>query len=102
MLTKRASLLTILGLLTTYMASAQTAAASGPQPIDILGWLAWFVAAVVLIFGVMTASSLAAVAAEAAEADLNDKPATPVHVVAQAPVATPPSAAVPTEQLVAA
>lgn len=104
MLTKRASLLTILGLFTSYMASAQTtAAASGPQPTDILGWLAWFVAAVVLLFGVMTASSLAAVAADAVEADLNDTPATPVPAPAETSVAAPaPTAAVPTEQLVAA
>ncbi|TGE24829.1 hypothetical protein E5K00_06400 [Hymenobacter aquaticus] len=107
MLTKRASLLTILGLLTTYLASAQTApatATSGPQPTDILGWLAWFVAAVVLLFGMMTAASLAAVAAEAVEADRNDQPATPVPAAAaEAPVAAPaPAPAVSTEQLVAA
>ncbi|PJJ59750.1 hypothetical protein [Hymenobacter chitinivorans] len=103
MLTKRASLLTILGLFTTYLASAQTTAASGPQPTDILGWLAWFVAAVVLLFGVMTATSLAAVAAEAVEADLHDQPAPAGPAVAKAPVAAPaPTTTVSTEQLVAA
>ena len=102
MLTKRASLLTILGLLSSYVASAQAAAATGPKPTDILGWLAWFVAALVLIFGVMTAASLAAVAAEAAQAELHEAPATPGPVAAEVPAASAPAPTVSTEQLVAA
>jgi hypothetical protein len=107
MLTKRPFLLTTLSLLTSYAAAAQTAAApAGPQPTDILSWLAGGLAVVVLIFGLMTATSLAAVAADAAQsapADNSERPATLVpEAAAEANVVMPAPAAVPTEQVVAA
>ncbi|MCB2376257.1 hypothetical protein LGH70_01600 [Hymenobacter sp. BT635] len=91
MLTKRAFLLTLMGLLTGYLAEAQSAApAAGPTPSYVLSLAVYAVGAVVLIFGVMTAVSLAAVATEAA---LHEEPAA-------TPVAT--AAPEPTEQKVAA
>lgn len=63
MLTKRTLLLTAASLLTGFTATAQSTAA-GPRPTDILSWLAWGLAAVVLLFGIVTAISLAAAASQ--------------------------------------
>ncbi|GAB3242081.1 hypothetical protein GCM10027346_38050 [Hymenobacter seoulensis] len=84
MLTQRTPLLTILlSLCTVSLATAQSAAPSGPTPTDLLSWLAGGLAAVVLIFGVMTATSLAAAAAEAAQQD--PPAATPADATAPVP-----------------
>ena len=99
MLTKRTLLLTIAPLLTGYAASAQTATATGPTPASLLSLVAWGVAAVVLLFGVMTAASLAAVAADAVQSD-----ATRNDIAAEAPAATAMNTTAPaaTQQRVAA
>lgn len=80
MLTKRTLLLTAASLLTGFTATAQSTAAAGPRPTDILSWLAWGLAAVVLLFGIVTAISLAAAASQSVVA-----PATPD----QAPTVVP-------------
>ena len=81
----------------------QPPAATGPTPASLLSLVAWGVAAVVLLFGAMTAASLAAVAADAAQQDLNDRPAIAVPAATVAPVAmAAPAPAFSTEQLVAA
>ncbi|MCB2406992.1 hypothetical protein [Hymenobacter lucidus] len=98
MLTKRTLLLTIPALLTSYLASAQTTATTGPTPASLLSLLAWGVAAVVLLFGVMTAASLAAVAADAVQHDAtqNDTAA------AEVPAASSMDATPATQQRIAA
>ena len=53
-----------MGLLTCFVANAQSTAATGPGPTDILGWLAGFVAVAVLLMGVMTGVSMAEAAAD--------------------------------------
>ncbi|WP_139922852.1 hypothetical protein [Hymenobacter sp. DG01] len=107
MLTKRTSLLTVLGLLTSYLATAQSTAATGPQPTDILSWLAGALAVVVLLMGLMTGVSLATAAAQpddqAAPAEAETAPMT--ASVAQPQPATPVLTAAPAltpEQVIAA
>ena len=108
MLTKRIFLLTLSGLLVGYTATAQSAtpASAGPQPTDVLSWLAWGLAAVVLLFGMMTASSLAsAVAHSVQENEAPDEvtPAVPEAAPATASmVSVAPTPAVLVEQKVAA
>jgi len=83
MLTKRPFLLTLMVLLTSYAATAQSVAATGPKPTDILSWLTWFVAAVVLLMAVMSAVSLAeASRPHQSEASAAEPAATPEHAVA--------------------
>lgn len=97
MLTKRTLLLTLSGLLIGYVAAAQSATTTvpaGPQPTDVLSWLAWFLAAVVLLFGMITAISLASAVAHSAQHEAPAE-ATSVAVV-------PPAPPVLTEQKVAA
>ncbi|MBW3129640.1 hypothetical protein [Hymenobacter profundi] len=105
MLTKRTLLLTLTGLLTGYAATAQSAT-PGPQPTDVLSWLAWGLAAVVLLFGMMTASSLASAVTQSVQEKEAPDEATPA-VSEAAPVAAPmasvaPTPTVPVEQKVAA
>ncbi len=108
MLTKRTLLLTLTGLLTGYAAAAQSATptTAGPQPTDVLSWLAWGLAAVVLLFGMMTASSLASVVAHSVQEKEGPNEASPA-VSEAAPAAAPTVSvasipAVPVEQKVAA
>ncbi|GAB2781315.1 hypothetical protein HNQ93_001236 [Hymenobacter luteus] len=110
MLTKRTSLLTVMGLLTSYLATAQTPAATGPQPTDILSWLAGALAVVVLLMGLMTGVSLATAAAQSDEqaAPAEAEAATSLTAVAAEPqpaAATPVLTAAPAltpEQVLAA
>ncbi|MBC6612545.1 hypothetical protein H8B15_16605 [Hymenobacter sp. BT507] len=107
MLTKRTFLLIFTGLLTGYAATAQSAtpATAGPQPTDVLSWLAWGLAAVVLLFGMMTASSLASAVAYSVQE--KDTPEEATRVVSEATPAAPtvsvaPTPTLPAEQKVAA
>ena len=61
MLTLRTSLLTTTGLLTSLVATAQTTAA-GPQPVDVLSWITWGAAFIVLLMAVITGASGASAA----------------------------------------
>jgi len=104
MLTKRIFLLTLSGLLVGYTATAQSAtpASAGPQPTDVLSWLAWGLAAVVLLFGMMTASSLASAVAQSVQEN-EATPAVPEAAPAVASMASVvPTPAVLVEQKVAA
>lgn len=94
MLTNRAFLLTILGLLTGFAANAQTAVATGPGPTDILGWVAGALAVIVLVMGLMAGVSMASVAAASYQTDGAATPAEEAQapmaaVAAEAPVAAP-------------
>ncbi|MDF7811582.1 hypothetical protein [Hymenobacter sp. YC55] len=71
-----------MSLLTGFVANAQSTAATGPGPIDILGWLAGFVAVAVLLMGVISGISLA----EAAAVSIQTEETTP-PTEAQAPQA---------------
>lgn len=108
MLTKRTLLLTLTGLLTGYAATAQSATptTAGPQPTDVLSWLAWGLAAVVLLFGMMTASSLASAVAYSVQEKDTPEEATPA-ISESTPAATTvtsvaPTPTLPVEQKVAA
>lgn len=99
MLTKRTLLLTLTGLLIGYAATAQSAtpATAGPQLNDVLSWVTWGAAAVVLLFGMITTVSLASATAQRAQL--------PDETPAATPIALPASETVPaatTEQKVAA
>lgn len=102
MLTKRTFLLTLTGLLVGYTAAAQSAtpATAGPQPTDVLSWLAWGLAAVVLLFGMMTASSLASAVAHSVQDQEAPAAATPA-VAEAAPAATAVASVAPTPSVAA-
>ena len=58
MLTKRALLLTLTGLLTSYLAAGQSTASAGPTPTTILSWVVWWAVGIVLLMGVVTAGAI--------------------------------------------
>ncbi|MBG8556268.1 hypothetical protein [Hymenobacter guriensis] len=89
MLTKRTLLLIVPGLLASYAAAAPTPAATGPTPGSLLSLAAWGLAAVVLIFGMMTATSLASAAAAAAQQEAGQQEAVQADGLAAAPTETP-------------
>jgi hypothetical protein len=63
MLTLRTSLLTSTGLLTSLAATAQaTVSTAGPQPVDVLSWITWGAAFIVLLLAVITGASGASAA----------------------------------------
>lgn len=63
MLTTRSFLLTATGLLTGFAAAAQsTTATAGPQPVDILSWVTWAAAAIVLLMAIITGASVTSAA----------------------------------------
>ncbi|MFD1470718.1 hypothetical protein ACFQ48_21005 [Hymenobacter caeli] len=81
MLTLRAFSLTSLGLLTGFMAAAQTPG-TAPTPTTLLSWVVWFLAGVVLLMAVMIAVSVTSTAQRRYEAE-QGQPTAEV-VVAQA------------------
>jgi len=102
MLTTRTFLLTAMGLLTGFVANAQTTAATGPGPTDILSWLAGGLAVAVLLMGVITGISMAEAATANSRSEettpANEAPAPLAAVAAEPQVSTPalaPVAAAP-------
>lgn len=82
MLTKRTFLLTVTGLLAGYVAAAQsTPAPAGPQAVDVLSWVVWWAAGVVLLMAVITGASVTSAAqrryTEASAAAEAPEPAAP-------------------------
>ena len=73
MLNFRISLLTATGLLTTLAATAQTTTPAGPQPVDVLSWITWGAAAIVLLMAVITGASVTG----AAQRRYTETPAAP-------------------------
>lgn len=106
MLTKRTFLLTVTGLLAGYVAAAQsTPAPAGPQAVDVLSWVVWWAAGVVLLMAVVTGASVTSAAqrryTEASAAAGATEPAAPTPAPATAP-AQPAFATTRTEEPVAA
>ena len=90
MLTLRSCSLTFLGLLTGFVAAAQsTAPNAGPTSTTVLSWVVWWAAGVVLLMAIMTAGSVTSAAqrrfltqqAEPAPPLAADKVVTPSPVV---------------------
>ena len=89
MLTLRTFSLTTLGLLTGFVATAQTTAAnSGPTPTTVLSWVVWWLAGVVLLMAIMTGASVTSAAqrryADQQEPEAAAQPAAPVQAPAPA------------------
>ena len=95
MLTFRSFSLTFLGLLTGFMAAAQTPS-TGPTPTTLLSWVVWFLAGVVLLMAVITAISVTSAAQRRYEAE-QGKPTAEVVVAAAAPIEVAAAQAVTTE-----
>jgi hypothetical protein len=63
MLTLRSLSLTFLGLLASFAAAAQSApSADGPTPTNVLSWVVWAAAGVVLLMAIITAGSVTSAA----------------------------------------
>lgn len=95
--TLRTSLLTITALLASLAAAAQPTIAAGPQPVDVLGWITWGAAFIVLLMGLIASLSVAS-AAQRSYAEAAAKPApapllTAATTSASRPALTPPVAA---------
>jgi formate hydrogenlyase subunit 3/multisubunit Na+/H+ antiporter MnhD subunit len=86
MLTLRSCSLTSLGLLTGFVAVAQTPNV-GPTPTTLLSWVVWFLAGVVLLMAVMTAGSVTSAAQRRYEAEQAEPTAAEVVAAAPAPIA---------------
>jgi len=100
MLTKRTFLMAATGLFIGYVAAGQTtapAAAAGSTPVDLLTWITWGAAGIVLLMTVLTAGSLAGAGRVRAQALAAATPtaadATPTTDTT--PVAATPEAAAP-------
>ncbi len=91
MLTKRTFLMTATGLLMGYLAAGQSttpAPAAGPSPVDLLSWVTWGAAGVVLLMGVLVAGSLASAGRiRAAALSAAAEPVAAVPAIAAAPAA---------------
>ena len=87
MLTLRTCSLTFLGLLTGFVAAAQTTVLpAGPSSTTVLSWVVWWAAGVVLLMAIITSVSVTSAARlryEAQEAE----PAAAATVVAPSPLA---------------
>ncbi|HEX8657039.1 MAG TPA: hypothetical protein VF690_05875 [Hymenobacter sp.] len=92
MLTTRSFLLTAAGLFTAFLASAQATAPAGPQPTDIMSWITWAAAGVVLLLAVLTAAS----ATSAAQRRYTEAPAEETTAPAAVPTAPAPMMAATT------
>jgi|GEM_PF-7046174 len=95
--TLHTSLLTITGLLTSLAAAAQPpVAAAGPQPVDVLGWITWGAAFIVLLMAMITSVSAASAAQRSYAEAAKPAPApllTAATTSASRPTLTPPVAA---------
>ncbi|MBD2767919.1 hypothetical protein IC235_08430 [Hymenobacter sp. BT664] len=112
MLTTRFFLLTAAGLFSTFLASAQSTTPAGPQATDVLSWVTWWVAGVVLLMALINGATATAAAQRqysAAAAEQTPAPVagpvaptepTPAH--APAPTPTPAFAAAATPEAIAA
>ena len=101
MTTKRAFLLTAISLLTGYAAAAQsTAPTAGVQPTDVLSWVVWWAAGVVLLMAIITGGSVAS----ATQRRYAEASAAPVAAPATvpAPAVSRPNVAAPAEEAIAA
>ncbi|WP_125917099.1 hypothetical protein [Hymenobacter coccineus] len=96
MLTLRSFSLTSLGLLTGFMAAAQTPNA-GPTPTTLLSWVVWFLAGLVLLMAVMTAGSVTSAAQRRYEAEQGQPTAAEVAMAAAAPIEVAAAPALTTE-----
>jgi hypothetical protein len=99
MLTKRTFLLTAMGLLTGFVANAQSTATNGPGPTDIMGLAVIAAGIVVLLMGVMTGVSMAEAATASYRNEENgadaEAPTTLAAVAAEPQVAAPAPVAMP-------
>ena len=82
MLTLRTCSLTFLGLLTGFVAAAQsTVPHAGPSSTTVLSWVVWWAAGVVLLMAILTAGSVTSAAQHRFEAQ-EAEPAAVAAVVA--------------------
>lgn len=101
MLTKRTFLMAATGLFIGYVAAAQTtapAAAAGPTPVDLLTWITWGAAGIVLLMTILTAGSLTGagrVRAQALAATTPPDEADTTPATDTIPVAATPEVAAP-------
>lgn len=108
MLTLRTVSLTFLGLLTGFVAAAQTTAShDAPTATNVLSWVVWWAAGVVLLMAILTAGSVTS-AARLRYEEQAAEPAAPAaeaaapavaarQAAAAAPAATPVTIATPEE-----
>ena len=99
MLTLRTASLTFLGLLTGFVAAAQSATPNdAPSSTTVLTWVVWWAAGVVLLMAIMTAGSVTSAAkyryeGQQAESAAVETPETPETPAAAMPTATSSQAA---------
>ncbi|TPG58446.1 hypothetical protein [Hymenobacter nivis] len=96
MLILRTCSLTFLGLLTGFMAAAQTPG-TAPTPITLLSWVVWFLAGMVLLMAVMTAVSVTSTAQRRYGAEQVKSNDAEVVMAAAAPIEMVAAQAVTTE-----
>ncbi|MDB5236467.1 MAG: hypothetical protein JWR44_3460 [Hymenobacter sp.] len=93
MLTTRSLLMTSAGLLTGFVAAAQSTPAAGLQPTDILSWVTWFAAGVVLLMAIISGASATSAAQRRYQEAAAEPAAAPVTPAAAPVVRAQPAPA---------